>query len=93
MTMMTTTTTAVESAGVENEICIENDLGLGLHHGLRRFGEVSTTAIAGKRWSEKQTGIFDWQVKTIAGALDKADCQGESRHPDTCKMVGCKVTQ
>lgn len=48
---------------------------------------------SGKRWSEKQTGIFDWQVKTIAGALAKADCQGESRHPDTCKMVGCKVTQ
>jgi thioester reductase-like protein len=32
------------------------------HHGLRRFGEVSTTAIAGKRWSETiaEDDALDW---------------------------------
>jgi thioester reductase-like protein len=32
------------------------------HHGLRRFGEVSTTAVAGKRWSETLTEdeAIDW---------------------------------
>ena len=36
---------------------------------------------AGKRYTEKQTGMFDWQVKAIAEALAKADCQDKSKHP------------
>ena len=47
---------------------------------------------AGKRYSEKQTGLFDWQAKAIAQALAKADCQDRSKHPQTCAAVGCKVT-
>ncbi len=48
---------------------------------------------AGKRYTEKQTGLLDFSVKTIAEALAKADCQDKSKHPDTCKVVSCKVTK
>ena len=48
---------------------------------------------AGKRWSETQTGLLDFSVKAVAEALAKADCQDKSKHPATCKVVGCKVTK
>ena len=48
---------------------------------------------AGKRWSETQTGLLDFSVKAVASALAKADCQDKSKHPATCKVVGCKVTK
>ncbi len=48
---------------------------------------------AGKKWSETKTALFDWEAKTIAGAVAKGDCQDKSKHPATCKVVGCKVTK
>jgi hypothetical protein len=48
---------------------------------------------AGKHYTEKQTGLLDFSVKTIAEALAKADCQDKSRHPETCVIVSCKVTK
>ncbi len=48
---------------------------------------------AGKHWTEKQTGLLEFSVKTIAGALAKADCQDKSKHPASCKVVACKVTK
>ena len=32
-----------------------------------------------------------FSVKAVAEALAKADCQDKSKHPATCKVVGCKV--
>ncbi len=48
---------------------------------------------AGKHWTETQTGLLDFSVKTIASALAKADCQDKSKHPATCQVVGCKMTK
>ena len=48
---------------------------------------------AGKRWSETQTGPLEFSVKAVASALAKADCQDKSKHPETCTVVGCKVTK
>lgn len=48
---------------------------------------------AGRRYTDKQTGLFDFQAKAIAEALAKADCQDKSKHPATCKVVSCKVTK
>ena len=60
---------------------------------------VAATAVciakdsAGKRYTETQTGLLDFSAKAIAEALAKADCQDKSKHPETCKVVSCKVTK
>ncbi len=48
---------------------------------------------AGRRYTEKQTGLLGFTVKAVAEALAKADCQDKSRHPQSCKVIFCKVTK
>ena len=46
------------------------------------------------RWYvSKQPGVFDWQARNFAESVAMADCQGRSKHPESCKIVGCQISQ
>ena len=47
----------------------------------------------GKRWTDSSTNILDFAAKVVAGELAKSLCQDHSKHPDTCKVVSCKVAK
>ncbi len=45
----------------------------------------------GHVYMNKQTGVFDWQVKTLAERFAGFDCRSRSKHPQSCKIVSCTV--
>ena len=65
--------------------------------GSPAFAEVVAVCTAkdsaGRSYTDSQTGIMDFSVRTVAEALALARCRDGSKKPRTCQVASCQVTK